>query len=509
MKRTFNVLIVTVFSLAALCLIIVEVVMTSRTVAISNNMFNISVASAMDEVTGQLNRLRVEDYISQKDRYKLIKYRRIEELNEKMSMLVSENTDLFYDEARVSFGTALQDSALEQGHALSQKERETLQRYNQLLGNRNKLSQGSLFYDQFISEISNFVVDNLMSETTFNYARLDSIIGEKLLENGVDFRPDVGVLNPSDTTFLYLTDTTRRSQMLLSPYRYSFRLANSPMASEYYITLLFPKTALFFRDSMTAYILATTLLLVIIIVLFILSVRTIIKQNRLDEMKNDFVNNMTHEIKTPLSTISLACQMLQDKSITPDAEAQTMYVNMISNENHRMRMLVETILQSSKMANKNFRLNIHEVNINEVVGTVCESFMLSVSNRQGQLEQNLLASPATLYADELHITNMIYNLIDNAIKYSPAELMVKISTRSEGDRLLIEVSDHGRGISREDLGHIFEKFYRVSTGNVHDVKGFGIGLNYVQQVVALHHGTIQVSSELGQGTTFTISLPLE
>lgn len=508
MKRKFYIIIIALFSIAAICLVAIQAVMTSSTLAISDNMFNISVSSAMDEVTGQLNRLRVEDYISQKDRYKLIKYRRIEDLNQKMNNLVRDNSALFYDENKVSLGVAMQDSAICNRNA-SEAEMEIINRYNQLLGNRNKLSEGSEFYDVFLSEISNFVVDNLMSETSFNYARLDSMICESLIEKGIDIRPIVGVMNTSDNSFLYIGDSSRREQMLLSPYRYSFHLKNASTSAEYYIVLLFPKSALFFRDSMTLYIISSAILLVIIISLFAVSVRTNSKQRKLDVMKNDFVNNMTHEIKTPIATINLACEMLLDKSISTDPASQETFINMISSENHRMRMLVETILQSSKMASKKFQMNIHEIDIHPIIENVCKSFSLTVKNRGGKIEKDLSAIPSTLFADELHITNMVYNLIDNAIKYSPQELHIIIRTTRKDNNIVLQVQDHGQGISREAQKHIFEKFYRVSQGDVHDVKGFGIGLNYVQQVVNLHQGNIEVASEIGQGTTFTITLPVE
>lgn len=508
MKRKFYIIIIALFSLAAICLIAIQAVMTSSTLAVYDNMFNISVSSAMDQVTDQLNRLRVEDYISQNDRYKLIKYRRIEDLNQKMNDLVRDNSSLFYDESKVSLGVVMQDSAIGNRNA-TEGEMEIINRYNQLLGNRNKLSEGSEFYDVFLSEISNFVVDNLMSETSFNYARLDSMICINLIENGIEIQPIVGVMNTSDTSFLYISDSSKRSQMLLSPYRYSFHFRNANVSAEYYIVLLFPKTALFFRNSMTLYIISSAFLLVIIILLFAVSVRTNSKQRKLDVMKNDFVNNMTHEIKTPIATINLACEMLLDKSISTDPGSQETFINMISSENNRMRMLVETILQSSKMASKKFQLNIHEIDIHPIIENVCKSFSLTISNRGGKIEKNLEAAPSTLFADELHITNMVYNLIDNAIKYSPKELHISISTIHQDNNITIRVQDHGQGISREAQKHIFDKFYRVSQGDVHDVKGFGIGLNYVQQVVQLHQGKIKVESEMGHGTTFTVTLPVE
>lgn len=240
-----------------------------------------------------------------------------------------------------------------------------------------------------------------------------------------------------------------------------------------------------------------------------MSMISIFKKEKLDEMKTDFINNMTHEIKTPIATIGLACEMLQDPTIGSDPENNRTYIGIISDENRRMRMLVETILQSSKMSSKNFELNLKEIDLNAVVESVASNFRPQIASRGGSLNCRLEASPSTTIGDELHITNMIYNLIDNAIKYSPERLEIDISTKADNEKIVLAVKDHGLGISKEDQKHIFERFYRVSTGNVHDVKGFGIGLSYVQQVVLLHKGTIEVDSTPGEGTTFRISLPKE
>ena len=218
---------------------------------------------------------------------------------------------------------------------------------------------------------------------------------------------------------------------------------------------------------------------------------------------------MTHEIKTPIATISLACEMLQDPTVSTDPATNGTYIGIISDENRRMRVLVETILQSAKMSNKNFSLNIKELNINELIESVSKHFHLRIESRGGSLKCDLQAQPPTIYADELHITNMVYNLIDNAIKYSPEKIDIQVATRTEGTNTVITVTDHGLGISKEDQKHIFERFYRVSTGNVHNVKGFGIGLNYVYQVVQLHQGTVTIDSTPGEGSTFTITLPQE
>lgn len=510
MKRKFTVFIITLFAVASLSLICIQVVQTSRTMAISDNMFNISVNNAMDDVLDQLNRLRVDDYISQNDRYKLLKYRRIEDLNNKMQNLLRENNQLFYDTTRIRLNVALQDSAFVVGsQRLDAKENDVIEQYNKMLSNRNLLAGGDELYNQFVDRISNYVMGDILSGSAFNYHRLDSLIAENLIENGIDIKPLIAVTGASDNEILYVSDTAQLGNILLSPYRYTFNPNIGLSSNSYCIILLFPKTGYFMRNSLSLFLVLSITLTLLTLCLFVIAMHVIANQRKLNEMKNDFVNNMTHEIKTPIASIGLACEMLQDSSISTDEASRQVYVGMISNENRRMRTLVETILQSSKMSNKNFKLNIKEIEVHHLIDTILPSFNLTLQNRRGTIETDLQASPSIIYADELHITNMIYNLIDNAVKYSPKELWIKISTRHEGDHLILSVSDHGMGISKENLKHIFDRFYRVSTGDVHDVKGFGIGLSYVNQVVQLHHGTINVESELGKGTTFTITLPAE
>ena len=217
---------------------------------------------------------------------------------------------------------------------------------------------------------------------------------------------------------------------------------------------------------------------------------------------------MTHEIKTPISTISLACEMLKDDSVTSDTESRRNFINIISDENRRMRVLIETLLQSAKMASRKVTINCKIIDLNNIVNDSAQSFLLAVKNKHGQIDLDLQPLEGELYADELHISNMIHNLVDNAIKYSPQQPHITLKTFSENGYAVFIISDNGIGIAKEDQKHIFEKFYRVSTGDIHNVKGFGIGLNYVYQVVNLHNGKINISSELGKGTTFTIHLPL-
>lgn len=364
--------------------------------------------------------------------------------------------------------------------------------------------------DEAIQQL-NGEMNNATAHSTpaFNYQDLDSIIYESLLINGIDLHPTVGLYDGSQGSFLYSTDPNREDELELSPYRYSFRPAGVVSANKYFIILGFPKAELFLQHNTDIYVYMTLFLIVVIATMFFISLRTISNQRKLDQMKSEFINNMTHEIKTPISTIGLACEMLRDDTVSQDAESRANFIGIIADENQRMRVLVETILQSAKMSNKNFSINPKPIDINKIVEHVMQSFKLTINNRNGRIDTILNAEPPTIVADELHITNLLYNLVDNGIKYSTNKPHIVIETERQNGRFILRVKDHGIGISKADQRHVFEKFYRVSTGNIHNVKGFGIGLNYVAQVVRLHHGEIKLDSEQGAGSTFTISLPLD
>lgn len=509
MKRKIVVLFITLFAIAAIGLIMIQVVQTSRMASISNNLFTISVNNAMDNVIDELDRMKLEDYISQNDRYRLLKYKRVEEINEKLKCVVKEHADLFFDETKVDPCVSLQDSVVPHSNAnLSSADSAAINTYNTLLATRERLTRGDDYYDRFVTEMSEYIVNNIMSNTKFNYEHLDEIIVQELVVNGIDIKPNMAVISSHNNEFLYCNAEGKEKQLLESPYRYSFHPTGLTDAQEYFIVLQFPRTLYYSDDDNQLFALMSIVLIIIIIVLFGISLRTIANQRRLDEMKNDFINNMTHEIKTPITNIGLACEMLHEPSISSDASLLNEYLNVIGDENRRMRILVETILQSSKMANKNFSLNLRQTDIHNIIEVVSKSFHMQIANRQGSLQLDLRASDHLLTIDELHITNMVFNLIDNAIKYSPTTVDIIVSTLSTPQSFVLKVADKGLGISKEDQKHIFEKFYRVSTGNVHNVKGFGIGLNYVSQVVALHQGRIEVESELGMGTTFIVTIPI-
>ena len=249
---------------------------------------------------------------------------------------------------------------------------------------------------------------------------------------------------------------------------------------------------------------------ILLFVTFLFTVWLIMRQKRETEMKNDFINNMTHEFKTPISSISLAAQMLGDKSIKKSDAMLDNLSGVIVGETRRLRYQVEKVLQMSLYERGNIRFNEKEIDANVVIDDVVKTFQLKVKQSGGTLTAALDAEDGAIYVDEMHFTNVIFNLMDNAVKYrrDDVPLELKVATRNQADRLVVTVEDNGIGMRSEDVKHIFERFYRVHTGNKHDVKGFGLGLAYVKGMVDLMHGTIKVESQPRQGTRFIITLPL-
>lgn len=246
----------------------------------------------------------------------------------------------------------------------------------------------------------------------------------------------------------------------------------------------------------------------VLFITFCITVYLVVRQKRITEMKNDFVHNMTHEFKTPLSTISIAAQMMADKSVEKSSETYTRLGDVINNETQRLRFQVEKVLQMSLMEKGGVALKLQELDAHDIICNVAETFSLKVAQCGGSLETKLEAYNPFIDADEMHFTNVIFNLLDNAVKYKREEVPLQLVVRTwNNDRnLCISISDNGIGIQKEALKHIFDRFYRVHTGDRHNVKGFGLGLAYVRTMMDMHHGTIKAQSEPGKGTTFTITI---
>ena len=248
--------------------------------------------------------------------------------------------------------------------------------------------------------------------------------------------------------------------------------------------------------------------MLVIIAAFYVTLKSLLNQKKLSEIKSDFINNMTHEFKTPLATISLAVDALRNEKVQADKEKTKYFSNIIKEENVRMNKHVETILQAALMEKQELQLTLVPVHVHDFIQYTLDNYRLQLQERQGEIELLLNAKNDLISADEVHFSNLLSNLIDNAIKYSNEKIKIIISTHSTKNHVVIRVEDNGIGMSKETVKRIFEKFYRAHTGNLHNVKGFGLGMSYVKTVIDAHKGKIKVDSTLGKGSIFTIELPL-
>jgi two-component system phosphate regulon sensor histidine kinase PhoR len=282
---------------------------------------------------------------------------------------------------------------------------------------------------------------------------------------------------------------------------------NDVFTNKSYLEVYFPLQTDFMFRSLGLMILSSILLTTILIIIFAMSSVIIFRQKKISEMKNDFVSNMTHELKTPISTISLAAQLLSDSSIENSSKNYESLGKIILDESKRLGTQVEKVLQMGRFERGQMKLRLKMINIEDVIHNVIENFRLIVDKQNGQIEFYPNAQNALLNIDDVHFTNIIVNLLENATKYCNTEPHIVVSTRSKDNGVSISIKDNGIGISKENQKRIFEQFYRVPTGNVHTVKGFGIGLSYVKSIVEAFQGNISVVSELNKGSEFIIFLP--
>jgi len=250
------------------------------------------------------------------------------------------------------------------------------------------------------------------------------------------------------------------------------------------------------------------MLVMIIVGAFYYTVNTILQQKKLSDIKNDFINNMTHELKTPISTISLAVDVLNDKSLKPNEERLAKYLNAIKEENKRLALLVENVLQTAIIDKGQLKLNIINIGINQILEQVVNNFSLQFEKLNVQLDLDILEEDVMIEVDKFHIINAFNNLLDNAIKYSKSDILINIKNYKYNEGIVVEIADNGIGISKENQRRIFDNLYRVPTGNIHNVKGFGLGLSYVKAIIEKHNGTVSVQSTMGEGSIFRVYLPL-
>lgn len=276
----------------------------------------------------------------------------------------------------------------------------------------------------------------------------------------------------------------------------------------HYFGVYFPSKQSYIINEMGIWLFSSSIILIIII-FFAYTISVILKQKRLSEIKNDFINNITHEFKTPISTISLSADVLLGENIALEPQRLSNYARIIKEENNRLKNQVDKVLQLATLEDDKLKLENEEIDLHELIASSVKSFGLIAREREGEIISNLNAEKYQFFGDKIHITNTLHNLIDNAIKYATNKPKIEISTNYHKGFIEISVKDNGIGVSKEGQKYIFEKFYRAPTDNVHDVKGFGLGLNYVKTIVEAYNGSVKLISKEGEGSTFVIKLPLK
>lgn len=360
--------------------------------------------------------------------------------------------------------------------------------------------------DYTVKEFAKIYGNNLPIAKRVDEKTLDSVITKELRIRGITAKFGYGITDKNNNLTSVVNKLYKEKK---DNNTYSYPLfTDKKDRTLYNLALVFPKKEYSLAMNNWPMLLGTFLSLLTILGIYIISINYMMKQKKLAEVKTDFINNMSHEFKTPLATISVATDSLANDKIATNPEKVKYYSELIKQENLRMKKQVENVLNMSKLERNEVKLFLKETNVRELIKKTTESFNLIVQQRNGTLTQEFTADRYNFKIDEFHISNMLVNLLDNANKYSPETPEIHVKTRNEGNYYVIEISDKGMGMESQNKTKIFEKFFREETGNIHNVKGQGLGLSYVKKIVELHKGQILVDSHKGKGSTFTIKLPM-
>ncbi len=382
-----------------------------------------------------------------------------------------------------------------------------------IAGTNINFTQGSLLrgkkselIKRIVSQLTEFErqpIESRIKKTVF-----DSTVEATLAENEINLRVEYGIHSINQDTIKFAAADVGIQSLKNSTFRTRL-FPSDPFYSQNDLVLYFPQQTMYLLKQNGVLLVASLVLLSIIVFFFIYTLRTIFKQKHFAALLKDFINNMTHEFKTPISTISLASEAISNPAVLTNKKKLQQYNGIIKDENTRMRNQVEKILQIAVLEEGEFELNRDFVDVHQIIRDTVAHVHLQIEKRKGSISCDLAANPSIIPVDPIHFTNVIHNLIDNANKYTRLQPAISITTGNNHDGIKINVSDNGIGLAQEDKKHIFDKYYRVSTGNIHDVRGFGLGLSYVKLIVEAHGGSVSLESETNKGSTFLLFMPYQ
>lgn len=479
-----------------------------------NHDFSNKVYSALESSSKKMQLLEVEKYLNQdnKNLGKTI----IDSSNQPTQTYIQQNSDSA-NKTTITFQKSIVENhnfpISNQGDSLKLTKLYTDEGILKIKKERNssepltaQLSKDINNNTYALRAFAKLVASNLPIEKRVDVKTLDSVLSKELKLNGLKTKVGFAVMDKKNNITKVVNDIYKAGKDE-SDYTYPL-FTDSEDRTLYTLALVFPDKKYSLAKTNLPMLLGTIMSLLTILGIYIISINYMMKQKKIAEVKTDFINNMSHEFKTPLATISVATDSLANDKIATNPEKVKYYSGLIKQENLRMKKQVENVLNMSKLERNEVKLFLKETDVRALIKEITESFGLIVAQRNGTLTQEFNTDRYKFKIDEFHISNALVNLLDNANKYSPEAPEIKVRTRNEGNWYVVEISDKGMGMETDNKTRIFEKFFREETGNIHNVKGQGLGLSYVKKIVELHKGQIIVDSQKGKGSTFTIKLPM-
>ncbi len=515
LKKNILGFIISMMSIALIGLISLQIYWLSITVEVNEERFHQNVLHALDNVVKKLEQ-REAFYLTQKEFNKEIR-------TDDHFLIMIDSIENIYQNPNQST-TIRQVSAKDSSYSVpwqSSNSRVALNLPPQDNFRINPLKKDflqDLQSQQLIkiarkSNMVSFIVSELVSldkeiEERISRDLLDSLLETEFKSKGISTPFEYGV-SDGNKNLVFCANQSKQEQIIKEGFIANLFPSDVLVKKPNLLYVFFPNQKAFILSQMALVLGSSVLLIALIIACFAYSVHIIISQKKLSEITNDFINNMTHELKTPISTVSLASEALLDPDMQKIPNQLNRYVGIIKEENTRLGEQVEKVLQIARLDRKDFSLQLKKIEVHTLIEKAMNSIALQIEDREGRIISSFKAQNAVIEADEEHLLNIIKNLLDNANKYSPGNPEISIQTKNVNKGVRITISDKGQGISKDKINKIFDKFYRVSSGNIHDVKGFGLGLSYVKSMVEAHKGSITVKSELNKGSSFSIFLPFQ
>lgn len=502
MKKKYIYILIAIISTALVGLVAIQLIWIDNAVTLKEEEFKRNVRGALFSVTGKLEKIEAIERIREQKRNQHLFNQRLNSFNDQQLKGGSYDSTSILEKDGIKYKVSEKTS--DDGKTY-QKSIQTLSK-NGHVGFELSIQSGGQtnVHSNMFSDIFDANRYKTINER-INLGVLDSLINLELINRGIKAKFQRGVFDFNGNEVI--VDSVDNINKIRQSGFYVQLFPNDVVSPPHFLSIFFPHQKGYLLKTMWIMLLTSVLLLLTIIGTFTYTIKTIFKQKKLSEVKNDFISNMTHELKTPIATISLACEALTDSDMIANNNVRDNYVGMINQENKRLGLLVESVLKSATWDKADLKLKKEELDMHQIINRVVENISIQVKSKSGEIVEDLSAENSIVFADKVHITNLIYNLLDNANKYSKDLPEITIATSNYSDGLLLTIADKGIGIKRENLNKIFDKFYRVPTGNVHNVKGFGLGLNYVKAITEKHGGEIKVDSDYGKGTKFNIYIP--